>query len=116
MKNKRNQVLKVIKITERERGKRNEEATEKALIELKNENKIIDFYKSSSYYDKKGIDFFIIYLKDDQYCKVGIQVKSSYIGLLKHKSKFSEIPCIIVNYWDNIENIKNKILELIYIE
>jgi hypothetical protein len=58
----------------------------------------------------KGVDFYLITLNSEVF---PLQVKSSWTGLRKHLRKFPNIPVMIVESGDCIENVKKKIKNLL---
>ncbi|MEA2113065.1 MAG: hypothetical protein U9P63_00155 [Patescibacteria group bacterium] len=114
-------------ISAEERGNISENKVKRALDWLKRKLLIIDYMHVSEIraLDKRKIDFIVVTIKGACYKFTPLQVKSSEIGLMKHKSAmrrikkggirgmFSNIPAIIVNKRDSIEDLCIKILKII---
>jgi hypothetical protein len=105
----RTQVARQLKKIARERGNHSEDKVELVLQELKEEGKIVDYYRNNKL-DQRGIDWMIVTHQG----KIPMQVKSSYKGVAKHLELNAEhntdIPVIKVRSGEGVESLKKKIL------
>ena len=109
------------------RGDISEARTEEALERLKRRGRIVDYIRATgmNLWDRRGVDFIVIILEGARYKIVFLQIKSSWIGTIKHKNTmarmrrrginnmFSNISVVIVNKRDSIEDLCVKILKTI---
>jgi hypothetical protein len=104
-------VISLIKKIGYQRGAERELVVDMTLAEMKRDSEIVNFYKTSDMVDMfQGIDFCIITINGETF---PLQVKSSWAGLRKHLKEFPDIPVMIVESEDCMEDIKNKIRDLI---
>ena len=114
-------------INTKERGVISEEKTNRALERLKRRSQIVDCMQVSAIkgLDSKKVDFIIVAIKGACHTILPLQVKSSGVGLNEYrramkqierkeiKNMFKNIPVIIVNERDSIEDLCGKILNVI---
>lgn len=104
-------VISLIKKIGYQRGAEKELVVDMTLAEMKRDIEIASFYKTSDRVDMfQGIDFCIIKINGETF---PLQVKSSWAGLRKHLKEFPAIPVMIVESGDRIEDVKDKIRDLI---
>lgn len=91
-------------------GFTSEELIRQILQEMKDNKKILSFFKSFAGDDINGIDFFFS-LRDfrNQYVEVPLQIKTSNCGQEYHKKKFNLIPSLFLSGKDSREEIIKKI-------
>lgn len=105
---------------------KSEKKIEKALERLKRKGLIIDYINTSEIkkIDEQRVDFIVIITERAHYKVVPLQIKSSWVGAMKHniamaqirkgiENMFRKVPVIIVNQRDSIEDLCKKILNAI---
>ena len=110
------------------RGDISEARTEEALERLKRRGRIVDYIRATgmNLWDRRGVDFIIILPVGAHYKTIYLQIKSSLIGVIKHKNAMARtrmrkreiknmfnIPVIIINERDSTEDISVRILKKI---
>jgi len=83
------------------------------LTEMKNERKILSFFKSSHMDDIMGVDYYFCMRNyKNAMEEIPLQVKSSEASQKRHEGKFSKIPSVVVSTESSKEDLKNKIIKI----
>lgn len=94
-------------------GLYSEKLISEVLLEMKNEGKILSFYKSQTIDDIAGIDYYFC-MRDyrNKAEEIPLQVKSSSAAQKYHEGKFSKIPSLVVSVQTSLGDLKSKIYKI----